>query len=119
MLSLKLFADEETLGALNIYSKTIDAFDDRAVALGNALAAHAAVAMEAAEEQMQVEHLETALVNARTIGAAVGIMMVTTNVDRERAFRILSSASQRLNVKLHILAGRIVATQETNTGPSR
>jgi transcriptional regulator with GAF, ATPase, and Fis domain len=119
MLSLRLFVDEGTLGAMNFYDKSIDAFDERAQAVAAVLAAHAAVAMSAALSDDHVAQLERALDSNRTIGLALGMLMEQSQVDRGRAFQMLSLASQRLNVKLRILAERIVARHEDEvTGTS-
>jgi transcriptional regulator with GAF, ATPase, and Fis domain len=112
MLSLRLFVDEGTLGAMNFYDESIDAFDQRAQAVAGVLAAHAAVAMSAALGDDHVEQLEQALDSNRTIGLALGMLMEQSQVDRGRAFQMLSSASQRLNIKLRVLAERIVARHE-------
>ena len=90
----------------------MNAFDDRAQAFGHVLAAHAAIAMSAADDHEEVEHLEEALSSSRVIGTAQGILMVQAKVDRAQAFRILVQGSQRLNIKLRDLAARIVSTEE-------
>jgi GAF domain-containing protein len=108
MLCFQLFSDEENLGALNLYSEQVDAFDERAEALGCALAAHASVGMYAAGEHQEVEQLEVALENSREIGMALGLMMAQSHIDSDRAFRGLSQASQRMNIKLRDLAASIV-----------
>lgn len=119
MLSLRLFVQEGTLGAMNFYGDSVDAFDERAQAVASVLAAHAAVAMSAALGDDHVEQLEQALDSNRTIGLALGMLMEQSQVDRGRAFQMLSLASQRLNVKLRVLAERIVVRHETEvTGTS-
>ena len=112
MLSLRLFLGEDALGALTLYSHSVDVFDDRAQAFGQVLAAHAAIAMSAADDHEEVEHLEEALSSSRVIGTAQGILMVQVKVDRAQAFRILVQGSQRLNIKLRALAARIVSAEE-------
>jgi transcriptional regulator with GAF, ATPase, and Fis domain len=113
MLALRLFIADETFGAINFYAESVDAFDEEAEALGGVLAAHAAVAMSAANEHVQVEHLEEALVTNRVIGTAIGILMAQSHVDRETGFRLLSTASQRMNIKLRALAEIIVSSEES------
>jgi AmiR/NasT family two-component response regulator len=103
---------EDSLGALNLYSKRTNAFDERAQAYGQVLAAHGAIAMSAADEHLVAEQLTSALESNREIGVAVGILMIQSNTDRVGAFRILSEASQRMNVKLRDLAARIIAGAE-------
>ena len=119
MLSFQLFVDDEVLGALNLYNHRVDAFDERAQAFGGVLAAHAAIAMSAANAQDEAEQLETALASSREIGTALGILMVQGKVTRDRAFQILSTGSQRTNVKLRELAARIVAAENERNRPPR
>ena len=52
---------EDTFGALNLYSRERDAFDDDAVAVGTILAAHAALAFARAREREQISGLEQAV----------------------------------------------------------
>jgi transcriptional regulator with GAF, ATPase, and Fis domain len=116
MLSLRLFVQEDSLGALNLYSKRTNAFDERAQAYGQVLAAHGAIAMSAADEHLVAEQLASALESNREIGVAVGILMIQSNTNRVGAFGILSEASQRMNVKLRDLAARIIAGAEQSSG---
>lgn len=118
MLAFQLFVQEDTLGALNLYSQRQNAFGERAQAFGRVLAAHAALAMSAAEAQDAAENLQTALESSREIGVAIGILMVQSRVDQSGAFRILVDGSQRTNVKIRTLAERIVAAEtERNVEP--
>jgi transcriptional regulator with GAF, ATPase, and Fis domain len=112
MLCFRLFVQEDALGALNLYNKDNDAFDERSQAFGAVLAAHGAIAMSAADEHEHAGHLEKALESSREIGVAVGIVMSQSRTDRAGAFRILSDASQRMNVKLRDIAARIVEGTE-------
>ena len=66
ILSLRLFVEEATMGALNLYSTKPDAFDDTDVALGSVFAAHAAVAMSAARRE------ETSSARPRAETSSVG-----------------------------------------------
>jgi ANTAR domain/Alanine-zipper, major outer membrane lipoprotein len=56
-----------------------------------------------------VIQLEEALVSSRTIGAAIGILMATRNVNQDDALAMLKSASSRSNRKMRDLASAIVA----------
>ena len=112
MLSLRLFLGRTPCVPSALYSRSVDVFDDRAQAFGQVLAAHAAIAMSAADDHEEVEHLEEALSSSRVIGTAQGILMVQVKVDRAQAFRILVQGSQRLNIKLRALAARIVSAEE-------
>jgi GAF domain-containing protein len=104
VLSLRLFADK-TMGALNLYSTQMDAFDDRDVAVATVFAAHAAVAWSTSQT---IENLKVGLVTRQLIGQAVGLLMVRQNMSESDALEALKRASQRLNIKLRQVAERIV-----------
>lgn len=106
MLSFRLFIEESTLGALNLYSKATAAFDEEDRAVGAVFAAHGAVALSAALKQHQ---LEEALASRDVIGQAKGIIMARQGVTADQAFDILRRGSQRLNVKLREVAQRVAA----------
>ncbi|MDQ3762912.1 MAG: GAF and ANTAR domain-containing protein [Actinomycetota bacterium] len=112
MLSMRLFVEEGTLGALNFYSHQPDAFDEHARAVGAVLAAHAAVAISASRERERVENLEKALESNREIGIAIGILMARGLHTREQAFDVLRRASQQLNIKLRDIASTLADTGE-------
>jgi GAF domain-containing protein len=104
ILSIRLFVEEDTMGALNLYSTTPDAFDDSDVALATVFAVHASVAMSAARKQ---ESLEKKAETRDVIGRAKGILMARSGVTDDEAFAMLKSASQRMNVKLRDIAQTI------------
>ena len=114
MLSFQLFVQDDVLGGLNLYSGQVDAFTDRDQSVGSLFVAHAALAMSNAQEHEHNVQLEAALESSRTIGVALGVLMAQQDVDRNTAFQILSSASQRSNVKLRDLAEQIVSGHEAN-----
>ncbi len=104
MMSFRLFAEHDTMGALNLYSKDPDAFDDESRNVGAVFAAHAAVAMSSAKQQ---EQMEEALRSRDLIGQAKGVLMARQGVTEDRAFDMLRRASQRLNVKLRDIAEQV------------
>ena len=55
-------------------------------------------------------HLEVALKTARTIGAAVGIIMALLHVSEVEAFALLRKASNDGNRKLRVVAQEVVRT---------
>jgi transcriptional regulator with GAF, ATPase, and Fis domain len=114
MLSFRLFVEADTLGALNLYSKRADAFDERSRTTGLVFAAHAALALATAVHD---EQMEEALESRDVIGQAKGILMAREGVSADDAFGMLRRASQRLNVKLRVVAADMVRSAETN--PSR
>ena len=112
MLSFRLFVEGDTLGALNLYSSRVDAFDESARAVGAILAAHAAIALTTARDRDRADTLEHALESNREIGMAMGILMARDLRTSEQAFGALRRASQHLNVKLRDIAAAVVRTGE-------
>ena len=111
VVAFRLFVEEDTMGALNLYSTAPDAFDDSDVALGSVFAVHASVAMSAARRE---ESLQKKADTRDVIGRAKGILMARSGATDEEAFEMLKRASQRMNVKLRDIAKRIA---EQPTGP--
>jgi GAF domain-containing protein len=116
MLGYRLFAAGDSLGALDLYSSRVDAFDDDARAAGLALAAHAAIAvanvLRGIESAETIEHLENALAGRDVIGQAKGILMVRHRLTADEAFARLVAASQSRNVKLRDIARHVAETGE-------
>jgi transcriptional regulator with GAF, ATPase, and Fis domain len=99
--------EKRAFGALNLFANEVDAFsgDPDQEALITILAAHCAPALAAA---LHHEAMEAALRTRDIIGQAKGMLMARTDVDEDGAFRMLVSASQRMNVKLAEVARRLV-----------
>jgi transcriptional regulator with GAF, ATPase, and Fis domain len=104
ILSIRLFVEEDTMGALNLYSTARDAFDNSDVALATVFAVHASVAMSSARRQ---EGLERKAETRDVIGRAKGILMARSGASDDEAFAMLKAASQRMNVKLRDIAQTI------------
>lgn len=109
MLSLQLYTDAETIGALNLYATAPDAFHDESVRAGTLLAAHAAVA---AVGIARSGNLRIALVSRDVIGQAKGILMERYKVTPDQAFDLLIAASQQAHRKLRDVAAELTATGE-------
>lgn len=105
ILGVRLFVQEDTMGALNLYSTEADAFDETDVALASVFAAHAAVAMQSAQRE---EDLERKADSRDIIGRAKGMLMARSDIDSDEAFELLRRASQRMNIKVVKLAEDIV-----------
>ena len=112
IVSYRLFTTEDSLGALNLYAREPDAFDDDDITNGQALAAHVAVALAASQD---AEHMEIAIANRTVIGQAEGILMERFDLAPEQAFAVLRRVSQGRNVKLNRVAKELVRTRETPT----
>ena len=109
MVCFRLFVDGDTLGALNLYSKATDAFDEEATKLGSIFAAHAAVALSSA---LHDEQMEEALQSRDLIGQAKGILMAREGVGPDEAFDMLRRASQRVNLKLRDVARQLAESAQ-------
>jgi transcriptional regulator with GAF, ATPase, and Fis domain len=112
MLSFQLSVSADTIGGLNLYSRRLDAFDDHARAVGAILAAHAAIAMSAAQQKLHLEEVQGAVQSNRRIGMALGILMGRGALTEDEAFARLRRASMALNVKIRDLAEDVVDTGE-------
>lgn len=112
-LSLPMAADGRTVGALNLYSRRVDAFDTEALALGELLAAHAALAVQAATAYYSsrdlAEQMRAAMQSRALIEQAKGVLMTQERLSAERAFELLVQRSQHSNRKLRDVAGDVVA----------
>lgn len=84
VLALSLYVDHRPLGALNLYSQTVDAFsvDDQTSA--EAFAAHVAVAVAAAQYEQQTE---TAMAHRLVVGQAEGMLMQGLGITADQASR--------------------------------
>lgn len=115
VLALRLFVEEDTMGALNLYATARNAFDRDDVAIASVFAAHAAVALGAARREEELEHKAA---TRELIGRAKGIVMAEGHIDADAAFDVLRRASQRLNVRIVDLAADLERAHEERTGPS-
>lgn len=106
-LSFKLYTADRTAGALNLFGFQPRDWDADAESTGSILAAHAAAAIVATQEERQ---LNAALLSRDRIGQAKGIVMSRFGVDSVRAFEMLRQLSQEANVKLVDIAQRVIDT---------
>jgi GAF domain-containing protein len=105
MLSLQLYVEGDNLGALNLYSRRPNAFDDESEQVGLLFASHAAVAFAGVRKEAQ---LAKALGSRDLIGQAKGILIERYKISPERAFLLLARVSQDSNRKLHEIATELV-----------
>jgi transcriptional regulator with GAF, ATPase, and Fis domain len=112
-LAIRLHTQRETLGALNLYSRTRHAFDDEAVDIAVIFAAHATHAMAKAR---LVTGLHTAMESRHSIGIAQGVLAVRYGITYERAFEVLHRYSNDTNTKLRDVAALVI---EQRNLPSR
>jgi GAF domain-containing protein len=111
-LSLPLLLADRAVGAINVYSRQKDAFDDRAAELGELFAAPAAVAAHNAQILAQAQELtaqlQTALSSRPIIDQAIGILRGRNGGSADEAFAKLRAISQADHVKLVDVAQHIV-----------
>jgi GAF domain-containing protein len=115
MLCTQLFTNKDQLGALNVYAQIPDAFDAEDREMAQFLAAHAAVAVAAAQE---IATLKVAVDRRTTIGKALGILMVRYELDDDQAMAVLRRLSSHRNRKLYDLALDIVRELRLPAEPS-
>lgn len=111
-LSVPLMVKQHVIGAINAYAHTRDAFGDHAVALGSQFAGPAAVSVHNAQllagARERTEHLQRALASRAVIDQAIGIIRSRTGASAEEAVDRLKRMSQAENIKLAVLAERLV-----------
>jgi GAF domain-containing protein len=108
MMSLLIYTQRHSFGALSLYAPRGCQFDADDVAVGQALAGHMAVIMNAGRE---IDHLGLALNNRLIIGQAQGVLMERLGIDADRAFDYLRRVSSHSNRKLADVAGEIARTR--------
>jgi hypothetical protein len=109
MLSLLIYTDSESYGALSLYASKGRCFDADDVAIAQGLAGHLAVIMAAGRE---IDQLGAAMHNRTIIGQAQGILMNQLGIDADQAFDYLRRVSSHSNRKLVDVAAEIARTRE-------
>ncbi|WP_448624823.1 ANTAR domain-containing protein [Geodermatophilus sp. URMC 64] len=115
-LSVPLIIDETTSGALNIYAREADAFDDAGRAAATGFAPYAAVAIANMQDYQSTRdlagNLQAALDSRAVNDQAKGILMERHKVTADQAFRLLAHASMTTNTKVRDVADHLVRTGE-------
>ncbi|MCV7229410.1 GAF and ANTAR domain-containing protein [Mycolicibacterium komossense] len=107
-LSFKLYTGDRTAGALNCFGFRPTTWDADAESIGSILAAHAASAIIATQQEQQ---LKAALLSRDRIGQAKGIIMERFGTDDVSAFGMLRHLSQEQNTKLVDIAQQVIDTR--------
>ncbi len=111
-LSLPLLLPGQTVGAINVYARGKEVFDDHATYLGEQFAAPAAVAVHNAQVLAKAQELtlqlQAALSTRPIIDQAVGLLRSRTGGSAEEAFARLRELSQGEHTKLVVVAQRLV-----------
>ena len=124
-LEARMLATEARIAALQDRAEQADAGEARADADHDRIGAletradldAALIAALQAEGVVSAEHtanLEVALRSSRTIGAAIGILMIRHHLREEEAFQLLRKTSMDTNRKLRDLAEEVVRTGDAS-----
>ena len=112
VLSLPLSARGEPIGALNLYSKEPNSFDEASEPIGTLFASQASVAISNAQVYTAAvrlsDQLKEAITTREVIGEAKGLLMAQEGVTEDEAFEMLKNVSQNQNVKLREIAQKLV-----------
>lgn len=111
-LALPMLVGDQLIGAINTYARSRDAFGEHAVELGSQFAGPAAVSVHNGQllehAQERTKQLQGALGTRAVIDQAIGIIRSRSGAGAEEAFDRLVRMSQAENVKLHVVAERLV-----------
>ena len=111
-LALPLAVGGRVIGAINSYARRRDAFTGHAVQLGMQFAGPAAVSVYHAQllgsARERTDRLQRALKSRAIIDQAIGIIRSRTGLSATAAFDRLSRISQEENIKLNVVAERLV-----------
>jgi GAF domain-containing protein len=114
MLAFRMFVAADTLGSLNLYSKQARAFTDESLAVGTIFAAHASLALRAAQTKENLARLREVVETRELIAQAKGIVMGRQGISSEAATDILRRGAERLKVELREVARRVVEGEQMN-----
>jgi GAF domain-containing protein len=115
-IPLAIDPDEQVTGALNIYARRPDAFDEASRSVATRFAPYAAVAAgnlyayQSARDM--AENLQAALELRAVIDQAKGILIERYKLTPDAAFQLLARASMTTNRKLRDIADHLVRTGE-------
>jgi transcriptional regulator with GAF, ATPase, and Fis domain len=123
LLSIPLTVASKTTGALNVYSRSVDAFTPEDVGIAQLIAGHASLAAHVAAtvyvHRDLAEGLQVAMASRAAIEQAKGIIMGSAGCNSEVAFERLKQQSQHENRKLREVAEEIVRLQTRRAGPPK
>jgi GAF domain-containing protein len=117
-LSVPLVVDEEEelRGALNVYARQPDAFDEHSRSIATRLAPYAAVAagnLHAYQSARDMaDNLQRALESRAVIDQAKGVLIERYKLTADQAFQLLARSSMHSNRKVRDVADHLVSTGE-------
>lgn len=121
MVSVPLMTGGSAIGAIKVYSNRPNAYSQRAEHLLELFAHQAAILLSNTQALADARRLSAQLTDALNtrdlIGQAKGVLIAQGAADDQTAFAMLRAASQQANIKLHDVAGHVVASA-INRNPS-
>lgn len=112
MVSIPMTVEAKTIGALNVYSRTVDAFRAEDVSVAEIIVGHASLATQVAAalhgHRSLADQLRTAMASRAAIEQAKGIMMRSVGCGPDAAFERLVQQSQHENRKVREIAEELV-----------
>ena len=109
LLAVRLHTRDTTVGTLNLYADTPDAFDEDDIAIAHIFARHAAVALSSARN---LQNLWEAVDARKAVGQAQGILMERFRLTPDQAMAVLLRYSQDGNLKLRVVAEQLITTTQ-------
>jgi GAF domain-containing protein len=115
-IPLAIDQDAQVTGALNIYARRPDAFDEASRSVATRFGPYAAVAagnLYAYQSARDMgDNLQTALKSRAVIDQAKGILMERHKLTADQAFQVLTQVSMHTNRKVRDVADHLVTTGE-------
>ena len=110
MVSLSMVVDADVEASLNLYSDQVRGLTARSKTLAVILATYGTLYVGWVAARERAVNLETALINSRRIGMAVGVLMTARKVRDSDAFDLMRAASQNTNRRMVLVAEEIIET---------
>ena len=112
-MGLRLYAESQTVGGLNLYSAHDGGIDPDVVYVAELFATHAALALGKSRHE---DDLQMATRSQRVVGQAVGLLMERCELDSDRAFSYLVRLSNTTNTKVRVIAEELVRMHDEANG---
>lgn len=112
LASVPLAVKGHVIGVLNCYTSRKHKFTKHELDILNALANHAAVAIENAELDMRVRTAEEALTTRKTIERAKDILSLDLNISSSEAYKLIQKQSMDTRKSMREIAEAIVLAKD-------
>ena len=123
MMSVPLVTAGTSVGAMKVYSRHRQTYDDRAEEVLTLFAQQASVLlanmMTLSDARRLSSQLSDALHRRDVVGQAKGVLLARGAADEQSAFAMLVAASSRTGVKLHQVAAQLLASLTDRRSGSR